>query len=527
MRLALACLALAAMYFDPAWVRPRSEVAYSVVAGYAAYAAAVAITINLEVFEHRGPLIRHVFDIATCAALPFLVGPTSPLFVLFIFAIVSSVLKWGWRVASGTAIVLFSLYLAVYRPDAAAWDGIAVAPVLEVAPYLMIAGLMFAYVAAYRRHSRERLARLDAWPQPDVRAADGPSMTALLRHAALALRLDQVVAVWEDMSEPGWRVSHFSGRDGDTVWWRDRIERELVTDALANLAFTAPDPASSHVLTADGIRQFEGPLVAPGVFNLLRMRSFSCAPFEAAHFRGRVFVLDPRALNGALLAITENIASRIGIELEHFGLRRELELAAAARERARLGRDMHDSILQELTATRLQLASMSAATEGEARQAIDHAAKILAAQQQHIREFVVGANPRPVRPTVPLAEAIPPILDELANLWQCEIEGKFHPEGAVLGSGRLSQIRLILAEAVANAVRHGKATRIGVTIELDARLLIEIRDNGFAEAAPAGARSSGQIAPFSLGERVRDMGGGCELSLGSGGGTLMVALPGA
>jgi hypothetical protein len=113
------------------------------------------------------------------------------------------------------------------------------------------------------------------------------------------------------VSEPGFRVSHFSSRDGDNVWWRGRIESELVTDTLANLAFMASDPASSHVLTADGIRQFEGPLVAPGVFNLLRMHSFSCAPFEAAHFRGRVFILDPRTLNGALLAIADNIASRI------------------------------------------------------------------------------------------------------------------------------------------------------------------------------------------------------------------------
>jgi signal transduction histidine kinase len=99
------------------------------------------------------------------------------------------------------------------------------------------------------------------------------------------------------------------------------------------------------------------------------------------------------------------------------------------------------------------------------RQDGHHAAKILAAQQRHMREFVAGANPRPVGSTVPLAEAIPLILDELANLRQCEIDGNVHPERAALDTGRLSQVRLILSEAVANAVRHGNATRIGVTIE--------------------------------------------------------------
>src|SRR6185369_2778595 len=152
----------------------------------------------------------------------------------------------------------------------------------------------------------------------------------------------------------------------------------------------------------EGIRHVQAPLVAPGVFNLLQIRGFSSAPFEATHFRGRVFILEPRTLNNELLSLTEIIAGRIGIELEHFGLQRELQKAAANRERARLARDMHDSILQELTAARLQLAGLAAAAKSDARPAIDHAANMLAAQQRRIREFVVDVNPRPDRPTLPI-----------------------------------------------------------------------------------------------------------------------------
>ena len=526
-RLAVAGFALAAMYFDTTLPSPHSDFAFSVVAGFAVYAAVIAIAVNFEVFENKGPLIRHFFDLGACAVLTFLVqGPTSPLFVFFTFVIVAGALNWGTRGAIGTASVVLAVYIAVSRPGIGMWNGLDVNRLILLAPYFLIAALLFGYVGAYHRRSRERLARLAAWPQVEAGTADGLSLTALLRHAALVLGLDHVVVVWEDRSEPGWRVSHFNSRDGETGRRHGRIESKLVTDALIDLPFMATDPAGSHVLTSEGIRHVQAPLVAPGVFNLLQIRRFSSAPFEATHFRGRVFILDPHTLNGELLSLTEIIAGRIGIELEHFGLRHELERAGAARERVRLARDIHDSILQELTAARLQLAGLSAASATEARPAIDHAANMLAGQQRRIREFVVGANPRPDRPTVPLADSIQAILAELATLWQCSIKGRFHPERAGLASSRLPQIRLILAEAVANAIRHGKATKIDVTIESDAGLWIEVRDNGSIDVESAGP-STGQIAPFSLRQRVRDMGGGCNLTVGADGGTLVIALPAA
>jgi signal transduction histidine kinase len=150
---------------------------------------------------------------------------------------------------------------------------------------------------------------------------------------------------------------------------------------------------------------------------------------------------------------------------------------------------------------------------------------MLAAQQRRIREFVVETNPRPTSSTLALPEAIQPVLDELANLWRCHITGQFHPERATVTAARLPQVRLILAEAVANAIRHGKATHIDVTIESDAGLWIEVRDNG--AAATDNPASSDQIAPFSLRQRVRALGGGCNLTVSADGGTLVVALPAA
>jgi signal transduction histidine kinase len=528
-RLALACLALAAVHIDPVQKSEISGFAFAVVAGYAVYALALAIACNFETIENKGPIVRHAFDICFCVALTLLTeGPVSPLFVFFTFAIVSGALHWGTRGAIGTAALLLGFYLAFGHSDLGAWTVTDFKRLFVLAPYLTIAGLLFGYVGAYRQRNRERLARLADWPAVEADTDDEPSLTALLRHAALVLGLDRVVIVWEDAAEPGWRVSHFNTRDGEAGRRHGgRIESKLVSDALANLAFMGTDPAGSDVLTSEGLRHVQAPLVAPGVFNLLQIRSFSCAPFEAGNFRGRVFILEPRTLNSELLSVTEIIAGRIGVALEHFGMRRELEQTAINRERARLARDLHDSILQELTAARLQLAGLAGAAPGDARLAIDHAANMLATQQRRIREFVVGANPKPARPTMPLAQAIGPILTELSGLWQCQVEGQFHPDKAVVATARLPQIRLILAEAVANAVRHGRATKIEVAIESDSGLWIEVRDNGSSGATAKGGRPTGQIAPFSLRQRVRDLGGGCNLTVGAEGGTLVIALPAA
>jgi signal transduction histidine kinase len=527
-RVALAGLAVAAVYIDLVQEQEISGFAFAVVAGYAVYALVLLIVSSFETFENKGPLVRHAFDICFCVALTLLTeGPVRPLFIFFIFAAVSGALHWGGKGAIGTLLLLFCFYFAFGHGDLASWTAIDFNRLFVLAPYLAIAGLLFGYVGAYRQRNRERLARLAAWPAAESDTDEGPSLTALLRHAALVLRLDQVVVVWEDTAEPGWRVSHFNSRDGEAGRRHGRVESKLVSDTLVDLAFMATDPAGSHVLTAEGIRHVQAPLVAPGVFNLLHIRGFSSAPFGNEHFRGRIFILEPPTLNNELLSLTEIIAGRIGIELEHFGLRREVERSAANRERARLARDMHDSILQELTAARLQLAGLAAAAPGEARLAIDHAANMLATQQRRIREFVVGVNPKPERLTMPLAQAMTPILSELSGLWQCEIEGQFHPERAVVTTARLPQIRLILAEAVANAVRHGKATKIEVAIESDAGLWIEVRDNGTMGATAKGGRPTGQITPFSLRQRVRDLGGGCNLTVGAEGGTLVIALPAA
>jgi hypothetical protein len=52
----LAGFALAAMYFDTTVSSPYSDFAYSVVAGFAVYAAVIAIAVNFEVFGHVGPI---------------------------------------------------------------------------------------------------------------------------------------------------------------------------------------------------------------------------------------------------------------------------------------------------------------------------------------------------------------------------------------------------------------------------------------------------------------------------------------
>jgi signal transduction histidine kinase len=525
-RLAFALLGLAAIYLDPLRPGPYVDVASALVGGYVVFAAVLAGALTFDVSETRAPLVHHLLDLAVCVAITlFTRGPTGPQFIYFTFAILAGALRWESRGALSTALALAAFFLAVSYRAMAAGDYVDVNGTVTRAVYLAIAGLLFGYVGSYRQRHNEQMARLATLPELEAGEAEKPSVTELLRRAALVLQMDHVVVVWEDVSEPGWRVSLFNGPDGETERPGEMLEGQLVAEPLANLTFLSSDATGRRVLTQDGIRHVSEPIAVRSVLGILKTRSFASAPLQATRFRGRVFIADPDPPTAEFLTLTEIVASLIGIELEHFGLRAELETAAAARERMRLARDIHDGILQDLTAAGLELKAMSASIPAGMQTLVSEVLKVFAGQQRRIREFVAEMNPKPApAETMPLGDAVRPLLSELEGQWKCRIDADLRPEDAMLRSKRAPQLRFILAEGVANAVRHGKATRITVTIELDAGLWVEIRDNGSADGS-AGSAPRAQAAPFSLRQRVREMGGGCSLTVDADGGTLVVALP--
>jgi signal transduction histidine kinase len=85
----------------------------------------------------------------------------------------------------------------------------------------------------------------------------------------------------------------------------------------------------------------------------------------------------------------------------------------------------------------------------------------------------------------------------------------------------------ILGEALANAVRHGGATHVAVSLELEGDWLeLRVADNG--DGLPEGVdfdrlKAAGHYGLAGMYERARSIGGTLELERGPGGGAVVTA----
>ncbi len=192
-------------------------------------------------------------------------------------------------------------------------------------------------------------------------------------------------------------------------------------------------------------------------------------------------------------------------------------------ERRRLRRDLHDGVGPQLAALMLELETASDLVsenhEGSA---------LIAKLSKRAREIVSD-----VRRSVHALR--PPALDELGLLEALREEAsKYSPAGlrvSVENPEELSDLPAavevacyrIVQEALANVVRHARASHCSIRIRLDENagaLSIEVEDDG------RGIRDDDRagVGMSSMRERTEELGGWCTVESVVGGGTLVRAL---
>jgi signal transduction histidine kinase len=130
-----------------------------------------------------------------------------------------------------------------------------------------------------------------------------------------------------------------------------------------------------------------------------------------------------------------------------------------------------------------------------------------------------------------LANACEGVLAELSAYWRCETPLRVVPSDARVSAVVAKELWLILAEAIANAVKHGGATRVAVDLEQTAdALVISLSDNGNGFRGLTGDYSDGALVakharPRFLCDRVKTMRGNLRLSTSAAGVRLQIQLP--
>ncbi len=185
---------------------------------------------------------------------------------------------------------------------------------------------------------------------------------------------------------------------------------------------------------------------------------------------------------------------------------------------------MHDGLLQDIAAANLLLTASARSLPVDSRGALAEVRKILVQQQQRVRAIVESANPKPdpARQKL-LAEQISEVSSTLGRQWQCTVSATVEPEDFRASNELVSHVRLILSEATANAVRHGKANHVRVAIAAKGgKLHLELADDG---QRTTGGASTPAFLPFSLNQRIGDLGGRLAVRQGTTGIVLCVELP--
>ncbi|MDP3524283.1 MAG: histidine kinase [Hoeflea sp.] len=506
-RVFVAIFAIIAIYADPEQSVLNRMLTYTLLTAYALnsfvvwYASTRSQTAGLAI-------VTHVVDVSVFIVLVFLTeGPTSPLFVLFTFALFSAALTWSWRAVAYTAATITLAY-AFFIGSSDFESGDEITKTIIRGAYLMAASILFVYFAAALERERMRYLRLAAWPTGSATNTQFPDLHPLLSHVASIANIQRLLVVWEDPYEPNCFFAEM--KDAATRYWTEsglELDGTLPSNRpiIVSRQHTAPSlPELTWVLER---HEIEVALVAP--LGTLR--------------RGWLFFVRKAPSGDELLPLASVAALRLGAEIDHHYLRRDLLDAAVREGRSKLARDIHDSLLQSLTAVSLQMKSVERELPGLQRDRLAAIRRSIQQQQHKLRQLVAGAPTLASSERIAVAGAIGACLERLQAEWMCTASLTVSPTNLGIAAETLDGLLLFITESVANAVRHGKATHIDVHASAsERRFTLLIRDNGSGLAGhngyfPWGSVSRDEIGSASLRQRAADIGAIMNLASASDG----------
>lgn len=230
------------------------------------------------------------------------------------------------------------------------------------------------------------------------------------------------------------------------------------------------------------------------------------------------------------IALIAGIAAR---ELVERGVRAELELRdqtealAAERERLRVARELHDSLAKTVEGLAMTASVLPSRCERDPTAAAELARSLVEdARHAAVEARALMSDLRPAALELPLAQAVRERAEGFGERAEIEVEVRCDTDGMRESStGTRHELLRILGEALTNAVRHGGATHVAVSLEPEgAGLLLRIADDG--GGLPEGVdfarlKAAGHYGLAGMDERARSIGGTLELHTGAGGGAVV------
>ena len=177
--------------------------------------------------------------------------------------------------------------------------------------------------------------------------------------------------------------------------------------------------------------------------------------------------------------LAEMFALHAGIAIENARLHAQVRGLAVVEERDRISRDLHDGIIQSLYAVSLSLEDVPEMPQEEVEERVDRAIDAIHGAIRDIRLFIHGLSGEATDGR-DLAGGLLALANEARHSTLVEVDVEVDRAAAPpVTESQGTQLLQLVREALSNAIRHGRPSRIVVRlVQADGRSRIEVADDG-------------------------------------------------
>jgi signal transduction histidine kinase len=525
--IALGRVMLAGLFLIAVWVdrsQPQSSAAgtYGLLGVYLAFAILfAAVTWRNWWLDARLALPAHAIDMAVFTTIIFSTnGYTSPFFLFFALPLLAAAIRWGWRETALTASVLVLLYLTAGLVVAGT-QPFEVQRFVIRSGHLVILSALLIWFGMHQRLSRLffRFDEIDSWGG----GYDDPVELGL-RFAMEATGARSGVLVSRSADTGAYSALRISD-DGAS---RVHLDGPLLHDSAPDAAWLFDFRIGSALTrTAGGHARFirTSKLFDTAQAERLHLAEGLIADISTGTSQCWLVLQEIPDLSSDYVELGRELANAVRAVTDHAALLTAIEQGAAARTRLTLAGDVHDGVVQFLAGATFRIEAIARAArsganvEGE----LTELKGLLVDEQREIRGFVTALRRDH---ELALADAVAELRALAARLGQqWDVKCRVNVKGEEIAIPIKLQLDLqqLLRETVANAVRHGGASQVDVSLAVDGdQLQFNVRDNGRGFVL---ANGNALVEPWSLKERVERANGSLFLVSEQGRTNVSISLP--
>ncbi|HEY7806663.1 MAG TPA: histidine kinase [Croceibacterium sp.] len=526
--IALCRLLMAVVFFVALWLAPDQPVrsgptGYVMLFGYMMLASLMLlIAWRNWWWDERLAWPMHAVDVLLFLAAVYFTETnndsfTSPFLAFFSYLMLSATIRWDWRVTAITSALVSGLYLLTGLAMNSFDLDLDMFRFGRRVTYMVLLSLVLVWFALQRRQqSVERF--IDPPGSADDRL---PPMLEALRYAMAQVGATAGAIAWADDEEPRIEIRAIELGCGSGQLSPEALPPDEPFAAGPQL-FDLPRRRILRIgrwrcVTARG--EVHDPLARHcGVTRGLAL------PFVAVKGRGEVLLTGIPGVNADHVEIGALIAREVGIGFDRQATLALVRESAVTRMRDAVARDLHDTIAQSLAGASLRLEGLrhwihdGNDPENEI-QAIKAALRL---EQKQVRGLIDRLrHGESVLADGTAAASIGPMLRDLSEYWSIAAVLDESAGRIVIPGWMAHELRQVLREAVANAVRHGGASRVAIALaEENGMLHLTVSDNGTGFPV-----TDATVLPRSISERAGALGGTLDIESAASGARLRLTLP--